>query len=162
MSTAKPNRDLNGTRIRNWDSFWLGFLTVLFAIRVGGQAVQRWIPEPYLPPFAAFQGSRLPYPALLLAQLVILSLMARVCWRAWHGTLPRNARKARLLGWAGAAYMTGSLLRIAIGVLVPSASVWFRAWIPGIFHVILAAFVLCLAHAYRDSQSPRPGRPTDE
>ena len=162
MPTAKPIRDLNGAWIRKRDSLWLGLLTALFVIRVGGQAVQRWIPQPYLPPFAAFQGSRLPYPVLLLAQLVILSLMVRVCWRAWTGRLDRNVRKGRVLGRAGTAYMAGSLLRIVIGVMVPSASAWFRAWIPGIFHVILAAFVLCLAHAYRHSQLPWPGRPTDE
>jgi hypothetical protein len=162
MSTVKPKREPGGALIRNCESPWLGLLTALFALRVGGQAVQRWIPQPYLPPFAAFQGSHLPYAVLLLTQLAILSLMARVCWRAWKGRLDRNARKGRVLGRAGAAYMAGSLLRIAIGVLVPSASAWFRAWIPGMFHVILAAFVLCLAHAYRHSQLPRPGRPTDE
>jgi hypothetical protein len=128
---------------------WLGLPTALFAVRVAGQAVQRWIPQPYLPPFAAFQGSRLPYPVLCLAQLAIVSLMTRACWHAWRGTLPRNLRIAQVLGWAGSAYMAGSLLRMAIGILAPSAPVWFRAWIPGIFHVVLAAFVLCLGRAYR-------------
>jgi hypothetical protein len=128
---------------------WLGLPTALFAVRVAGQAMQRWIPQPYLPPFAAFQGSRLPYPVLCLAQLVILSLMTRACRRVWRGTLPRNPRIAQVLGWAGAAYMAGSLLRMAIGILAPSAPAWFRAWIPGIFHVVLAAFVLGLARAYR-------------
>jgi hypothetical protein len=127
---------------------WLSLSTALFAVRVAGQAVQRWFPQRYLPPFGAFQGSRLPYPVLLLAQLVILSVMTRACWRVGQGTLPQNARKARVLGWAGAVYMTGSLVRIAIGILAPSVSTWFRAWIPGIFHVVLAAFVLCLARAY--------------
>ena len=134
---------------RRLDSLWLGLSTALFAVRVGGQAVQRWIPQSHLPPFAAFQGSRLPYPVLCLAQLLILSLMTRAASRAWRGTLPRSPRKARVLGWAGAVYLAGSLLRMAIGTLAPSAPAWFRAWIPGIFHVVLAAFVLCLARAYR-------------
>jgi uncharacterized membrane protein HdeD (DUF308 family) len=162
MPAAEPNRDLNGARIRNWDSFWLGLLTALFAVRVGGQAVQRWIPQPYLPPFGAFQGSRLPYPILLLAQLVILSLMMRACRRAWQGTLRRHARRGRVLGWIGALYMVCSLVRIAIGIMAPSASAWFRAWIPGVFHVVLAAFVSFLAQAYRRPSLPWPGRPTDE
>ncbi len=143
MSETKSSRELK--RVVARDSTWLTLATALFAVRVGGQALQRWCPQPFLPPFGAFQGSPLSYPVLLLAQLVILSLMTRVCWRAWQGTLQRNERKALVFGWAGIAYMTGSVLRIAIGILMPSAPAWFRAWIPGIFHVILAAFVLCLA-----------------
>jgi uncharacterized membrane protein HdeD (DUF308 family) len=162
MSPVEVKRVPNVARIRNWDLIRLGLFTGLFALRVGGQAVQRWIPQPYLPRFGAFQGSRLPYPVLLLTQLVILSLMMRACMRARQGTLQRDAPRDRVLGWFGALYMTGSLLRIAIGITVPAASAWFRAWIPGIFHVILAAFVLCLAHAYRHSRLPWPGRPTDE
>ena len=155
MSTGKPNRESNRELLP-------GLLTALFGVRVVGQAVQRWLPQSYLPPFGAFQGSRLPYPLLLLAQLAILSLMVRVCRRAWQSTLRRNAVTARTLGWVGAFYMAGSLLRIAIGVMAPSASAWFRAWVPGTFHVILAAFVLCLARAYRQPQLPWPGRPAGE
>ena len=34
---------------------WL--LTMAFAMRVLGQALQRWAPQPLLPPFDAFQGA---------------------------------------------------------------------------------------------------------
>jgi hypothetical protein len=118
---------------------WL--LTILFSLRVAGQAIQRWAPQSWLPPFDAFQGSSLPYGVLLASQLVILAAMA---WFAFHIPKPR-----RLLLWAGGVYMAGSLARIAVGLLVPNAPAWFSTWIPASFHVVLAAYLLTLAHHHR-------------
>jgi hypothetical protein len=132
----------------------MGLLTLLFAARVAGQAVQRWLPQPLLPPFAAFQGSGLPYWALLGAQLLILWLMVATAVRAHRATLVANPRTGRALAWIGWLYMTGSLLRIAVGVLVPVAPGWFKAWIPGFFHLVLAGFVLVLAAYHRTGRRP--------
>jgi len=96
-------------------------LSFLFALRLLGQAVQRWAPQDFLPVFGAFQGSELPYWLLLSAQLA----------------------------WAGVIYMAGSLARIAVGLAVPAAPDWFRTWIPAVFHVVLAAYVLTLALCHR-------------
>ena len=41
--------------------------------------------------------------------------------------------------------MAFSIARIVIGLAVPAAPDWFRTWIPAIFHIALAAFVLTLA-----------------
>ena len=114
---------------------WL--LTFLFSLRVAGQAVQRWAPQSWLPPFDAFQGSNLPYGFLLLAQLAILAAMI-FC----------NIRRPRggpVLLWFGAIYMTGSVLRIVVGLALPSAPAWFSTWIPAVFHLVLAGYVLGLA-----------------
>lgn len=129
---------------RAWGA-WLGLLTLLFAGRVVGQAIQCWAPQAFLPPFGAFQGSNLPYWILLPAQIVILGLMARASWQAGRGTFRPTPAVARLLAWGGAVYLLGALARIAVGLTVPSAHVWFRTWIPAVFHVVLAAFVISLA-----------------
>jgi hypothetical protein len=118
-------------------AFLLWLLTFLFSLRVAGQAVQRWAPQPWLPPFDAFQGSNLPYWFLLLVQLVILGAMV-FC-------NIRRPRGGKVLLWVGVLYMAGSLARIAVGVLVPDAHPWFRAWISGAFHIVLAAYLLVLA-----------------
>jgi uncharacterized protein len=120
-------------------------LTVLFALRVVGQAVQRWAPQPFLPRFDAFQGSGLPYWLLLSAQIVILGLMVLTCWRISVRSLAPNPRLGRALFYAGAAYMIGSLARIAVGWAVPEAAPWFRTWIPAFFHLVLASYVLTVA-----------------
>jgi hypothetical protein len=120
-------------------------LTFLFLIRVVGQAIQRWSPRTSLPAFNDFQGSGLPYAALLAAQLVILALMIWAAYRVGAGTLNLSRRESAVLtGFAG-LYMAGSVLRIGIGLAVPNAPQWFKAWIPATFHLILAGFVITLA-----------------
>ena len=120
-------------------------LTGLFAMRVAGQAVQRWMPLPFLPPAEAFQGSNLPYWLLLAAQLVVLAAMVYVSSRVQAGRLARSRRLGIALAWAGALYMAVALGRIAIGLGLPEAPAWFRTWIPAFFHVVLAGFVLAVS-----------------
>jgi hypothetical protein len=122
-------------------------LTLLFSLRAAGQAIQHWAPQPYLPPFDAFQGSNLPYPVLLGSQIVILGAMAFCNLR------PPKARRA--LFWFGSFYMVGSLARIAVGLAVPGAPAWFTAWIPAAFHLVLAGYVLTLS-CYRTETSQKP------
>jgi hypothetical protein len=130
---------------------WL--LSLAFGLRVTGQAVQRWAPQPFLPPFDAFQGSNLPFGFLLTAQLVILAAMLRAAWGVQRGTLTRSVQAAKVLRWMGGLYMAGSLLRLGIGLGTESAPEWFRAWLPAVFHVVLAGFVLVLASYH--SQRPK-------
>ena len=125
-------------------SLWL--LTFLFSLRVIGQAVQRYVPQSWLPPFDAWQGSSLDYPWLLSAQVVILGAMAWFSTRAWTGALRPSLRVMQWLTILGTLYMVASVVRIGIGLGVPSAPAWFRAWISGVFHVVLAAFALAGAH----------------
>jgi hypothetical protein len=120
-------------------------LTALFTLRVLGQAVQLWWPQPFLPPFDSFQGSGLPYPLLLSAQIVILGLMARTALRVRAGTLRPSPTEQKTLARFAFLYMGGSMLRIMIGIFVPAAPAWFTTWIPALFHLVLSAFVMALA-----------------
>lgn len=140
---------------------WL--LALLFALRVLGQAIQFWTTVPWLPGFESFQGSGLPYRALLLAQALVLAFAVRHAWRVQRGMVEPRRDRGSVLLWLGGIYLAGSLGRIAVG-LVPGASDWFRAQIPGAFHVVLAGYVLTLG-AYHlrlsDPATPRPDRETD-
>lgn len=122
---------------------WL--LCALFAARVLGQALQRWLPQPFLPPEEAFQGSSLPYAVLLATQLAILAAMLYVTVRMQTGALVPSRRLGVMLAWAGAVYMTFSIGRIAVGLAMPEAHSWFRTWIPAFFHLVLAGFVLTVS-----------------
>jgi len=133
-------------------------LTALFLLRVLGQAVQRWLPQPWLPPFVAFQGSRLPYPVLLGAQLLILTVMVRAAWRALRGTGSAAPAQGRLLLGFGAVYLLVSLARIAIGMGLRSAPYWFSTWIPAFFHIVLACFVLVAGDHQRRGSGARGAR----
>ena len=123
----------------------LSGLTVLFALRVAGQAIQRWMPQAFLPSVDAFQGSNLPYSTLLSIQLLFLGLLVRTSWRVWSGRSLPLPRLGRWLAWFGAVYLAGSISRFAVGLMVPDAPSWFSAWIPAFFHLVLASWVLVLA-----------------
>ena len=120
-------------------------LCAMFGARVLGQMLQRWMPQPFLPPAEAFQGSSLPYGVLLSTQLVILAAMFYLTVQMQTGTLVPSRRLGVGLAWAGAIYMTFSIGRIAVGLAVPEANSWFRTWIPAFFHLVLAGFVLTVS-----------------
>jgi hypothetical protein len=132
-------------------------LSALFAARVLGQAVQRWMPQSFLPSFEAFQGSRLPYGLLLAFQLLILVVMMRVARRVQTDRLVPRRRVGFWLAWAGAVYMAVALGRIAVGLAAPDAHAWFKTWIPAFFHVVLAAFVLVVSIYHLRGTAPREG-----
>jgi hypothetical protein len=119
--------------------------TFLFAGRVLAQAIQRWWPQPFLPTFGRFQGSGLAYPLLFSSQLVILALMVWMAGLVTSGSWHPAPRRLRALSIFGCLYMAASVLRILIGWLMPTAPEWFRAWIPGFFHLVLAGFVITMA-----------------
>ncbi len=132
----------------------MALLTGLFGLRVAGQALQFWFPQNFLPAFDSFQGSNLHYSTLLLIQLMVLGLMLRTCWRVGRGMTVPDRRLGRGLAWFGGIYMAGSVARIAVGIVVPSAPAWFSTWIPGLFHLVLAGFVLTAAHFHLRHSRP--------
>lgn len=129
--------------------FLLWILSLLFMLRVLGQLIQRWFPQAWLPPFDSFQGSGLPYWLLLSVQLLILAAMVRYSRQVQTGRLLAQPRVGTALLWLGSVYMAGSLMRILVGLVVPSAPAWFSTWIPALFHVVLAGYVLTLAFCRR-------------
>lgn len=123
----------------------LAAVTLLFTLRVIAQAIQYMHPTRLLPAFEAFQGSALPYAVLLPLQLLIVFLMSGITLSVAGGQVaPERARGARLR-FVGVLYASGSMARLAIGLTLPAAPAWFTAWIPALFHLVLAAFVLLLA-----------------
>ena len=116
------------------------------------------MPQPFLPPFEAFQGSRLPYWRLLPVQLVILGAMVRFAWRVQTDRLAQHRRLGLWLVWAGAVYMAFALGRIAVGLAAPDAHAWFRTWVPAFFLVVLAAFVLVVSIYHLRERASTTGR----
>jgi len=125
--------------------FLLWVLTAAFFLRISAQALQYGFPQPFLPPFDDFQGINLPYAVLLASQLLILGAMLYNCVKLQANALQPSRRIGHVLLWFGSVYMAGSVLRLLVGVAMPAALVWFRAWIPAVFHIVLAGFVLTLA-----------------
>jgi hypothetical protein len=123
----------------------LGTLSALFGLRVAAQALQRFVPIDSLPSYEAFHSPALPYWLLLAIQLFLFALMCSITYDVALCNRRRNPHAARVLAWIGAVYLTGSLARIAAGLTLEHPPAWFTSWIPALFHVLLAAFVLTLA-----------------
>jgi hypothetical protein len=120
-------------------------LTSLFGLRVAAQFVQYASPIRMLPPFDAWQGSRLNYPVLLTSQILILAIMVAGTNRVSH-----RAHAARRLGaWLialGSVYFGTMSLRLLLGLTVLGNVSWFAKPLPAVFHVVLASYLLTLGH----------------
>ena len=119
-------------------------LGLAFLARVLGQAVQKWAPLSFLPPFDDFQGSGLPYPALLTAQIAILVTTVVVAVRMRRGKSLLTPRLVVPVTVAGVIYLAVMAVRLVLGLSVLSHSGWFSTWIPTVFHLVLASEVLLI------------------
>ena len=117
-------------------------ISVAFLLRVVGQAVQRWMPQGWLPPFGEWQGSAIPYSALLGAQVVILSLLVFALRCMAQGRRVMGQRMSRAVIGAGAVYFGVMAVRLLVGLFWLPESMWFTAWISTSFHLALASVAL--------------------
>ncbi len=115
----------------------------LFALRVLGQLLVVAGVAPFLPPMDDWQSGLLPYPALLASQIVILGVFAAICVQFSRGrgyfVRPTKwlATPLWIIGWT---YAAGMLVRYAL---------LRRDWIPVVFHLVLASFLLIIATHHR-------------
>ena len=123
---------------------WILFL--LFACRVLGQILVSAGLAPLLPPMDDWQSGLLPYPLLLASQIAILGLLGVVCAQFSRGQgffVRRREWMATPLWTVGWIYALGTILRY--GLLR-------RDVIPVVFHIVLASFLLLVAHHHRSQR----------
>ena len=125
----------------------LWILLSLFALRVLGQLLVVAELAPFLPPTDDWQAGLLPYPLLLASQIVILAVLGTVCVQLSQGSGYFASRRAWLgtplwvLGWL---YAIGMVVRYTL---------LRRDAIPVGFHIVLAGFLLVVAHHHRRIRS---------
>lgn len=124
----------------------LSVLLGLFLSRVTAQFIQHVYPVEWLPDFSRWQGSSLPYPALLFAQLLIVLVIVLLIRRVAVGTMRPNRQTGRILFFLGGVYFSVMLLRLVLGLTLLSAMPWFAKPLPAFFHLVLAAIVLLIGH----------------
>ena len=125
----------------------LWVLLSLFALRVLGQILVVAGLAPFLPPMDEWQSGLLPYPLLLASQIVIVGVLATVCvqFSRREGLFVRPhawlATPLWILGWI-----------YALGMVVRYATLR-RDLIPVAFHIVLASFLLTVAHHHRTQRT---------
>jgi hypothetical protein len=121
----------------------LAILTLLFALRVLGQALVVFFSVDWLPPERWFSGL-IRYPILLAIQLVMLAGMVKIAYDIWRGrglfAKPRPSW-SRILVVCSMFYAGSMVLRYALTMTYRPEMRWLGGTIPIFFHFVLAAFL---------------------
>ena len=124
---------------------WLAVLLGLFVLRVVGQVVVALAHPRWLPPMREWYSGLMPYGVLLPVQLVfivVMALMTRDVWSAGVGWASPRPTLGAVLVWLSFVYAGGMVVRFVVWLRRPPEQ--RRAWIPIIFHLVLAAFLWVL------------------
>jgi hypothetical protein len=130
----------------------LAFITVLFAGRVLGQALVAFVGVPWLPPMEQWFSGMIPYPPLLIIQLLMLKLMIKITAAIWRG---KGAFADVRPHWSGilmkfsAVYASLMVVRYILTMILHPEMRWFGDIIPIIFHFVLAGFIFVLGRYHR-------------
>ncbi len=130
----------------------LTLLTLLFALRVLGQALVAFFSVRWLPAMEQWFSGLIPYPALLIIQLLMLSLMIKVSREIWRGRgfyAEQRPHWSQFLVRFSALYAGSMVLRYILTMTLQPEMRWFGGAIPITFHFVLAAFIFVLGHYHR-------------
>ena len=126
----------------------MAILACLFLLRVVGQVLVTYADAEWLPAVEHWQSGLLPYPALLMSQVLILGTMGAVIGDVWRGRGPLaqpGPRLASALRWFGSVYLASMIVRYAATMALRPEWRWFGHSIPIVFHIVLATFLLVYA-----------------
>lgn len=139
----------------------LWFALGLFCLRVVGQLLVATLQVGFLPPMEEWYSGLMPYPPLLVSQLVIIGLFGNVClqFSRGRGWLVRpRARLGDSLFVFGAVYLVVMVLRYGLRMGLYPPERWVGGSIPIFFHWVLASFILLIG-LYQSSSGDRTPRP---
>lgn len=126
-------------------AFLLSLFTCLLVLRVVGQLVVVLRAPSWLPPMEQWQSGLLPYPVLLVAQIVVLTIMVGISVNVLQGRGifidPRRPEMGRAIVWFSYLYFGGMVVRYIIRMTRRPDQRWFGGTIPIIFHSFVAAFL---------------------
>ena len=134
----------------NW-SKWLWLLTLIFLLRVLGQFAVQWGDVSFLPSFDRWYSGALEYHYLLASQCLIIFIMSFVSYRIDKALLRPSVQIGGVLQVIGWVYFSVMLVRWVIGVADLVDITWFRRPIPSFFHMVLASYVLIVAHYHKSA-----------
>ena len=121
---------------------YLWLFTVLLLGRVIGQLMVAAYAPRWLPPMEQWQSGLLPYPVLLVGQVIVLTLMASISAdfsrAAGFWVEPKPRLGAAVLWWSY-LYLGAMITRYGIRMARRPDQRWSGGTIPLIFHSVVAA-----------------------
>lgn len=135
----------------------LALLTSLFACRVAGQALVASVGMTWLPAMEQWFSELIPYPTLLIFQLLMLIVMIKITGEIWRGkgtfATVRPHWSNRLKTFS-AVYAGLMVLRYPLTMILHPEMRWVGDIIPIIFHMVLAGFIFILGDYHRMTTEP--------
>ncbi|MGH2570261.1 MAG: hypothetical protein ACRDGR_03480 [bacterium] len=101
-----------------------------------------------LPPWEEWYSGLLPYPWLLLSQVLLIMVMTTIAYDHTRGEgwlFVTDPRKVRAIGWIAIVYAASMVVRYVVTMVRWPQRRWFRGTIPIWFHLVLAAFLYLVA-----------------
>lgn len=141
LSSVQPSYNLSRRYVP-----WLWLLIGLFTIRVIAQPSSLLFNSKFLPPFESWHGGVLPYPLLLITQLIILVWMTHTVRKFNAGTVSASHRLGVNVLIFASIYFMLMLARLILGMTILSEHRWFASPLPAFFHLVLASFLLLYGH----------------
>ena len=125
----------------------LALLTLLFLLRILGQALVVFAAVGWLPANEQWFSGLIPYPILLTIQIIMLAGMAKITadiWRVegYFATLRPNW-SPMMVGFS-VLYAVGMVARYLLTMIFRPDMRWLGGTIPIFFHFVLAGFVFTL------------------
>jgi len=141
-------------------SLWLGrilaVLTLLFALRVLGQALVAFFSVRWLPSMEQWYSGLVPYPILLVIQLAMVTVMVKISVEISRGAgrfAKQHPSWSPILASFSAIYAGGMALRYVLTMLFRPELHWFGHTIPIFFHFVLAGFIFILGLYHAQTES---------
>ena len=135
----------------------LDLLTALFACRVAGQALVAVVGVTWLPATEQWFSGLIPYPTLLIIQLLTLIVMIKITGEIWRGkgtfATTRPHWSNGLIKFS-AVYAGLMVSRYPLTLILHPEMLWFGDIIPIIFHLVLAGFIFILGAYQRMTTDP--------
>jgi len=125
----------------------LALLTLLFFLRILGQALVALLGVTWLPPMEQWFSGLVPYPILLVIQIIMLASMVKISADICRGqgffAIARPRWSRALIGFS-ALYASAMIARYVLTMIFKPEMRWVGGTIPIFFHFVLAGFILVL------------------
>ncbi len=125
---------------------WLWLCTGLFAFRVVSQLAALLFKPNFLPTFESWHGGVLPYPLLLITQVLIFTWLVWTAWQFSQSKVYPRRRLGMVIIILASLYFLVMLLRLLLGLTILSEHRWFASYLPAFFHLVLASYLFLYAH----------------
>lgn len=96
--------------------------------------------------FDTWQSGALPYPLLLLIQIVMIIPMRRLIWHFYTGRVTPKKKRGKIRIIFGSIYFIALIFRMLAGQTFGADYYWLNTPLPTLFHYVFFSYVLCCGH----------------